>query len=517
MLGAKDLQIAVQWKFDFLEYGRSCFPQPGIVFADVGGKMDSGIIDHHLKDGSPYESTVSAIIHQPHFVLNHLLGPLNETFYRGLEIKNKELTFTFTTHKNPDWDGVASFYLCNYLIQNGALPPERIVQALGAATDSIDQGRVKMEGQTDRPYMLYTMMSHYDERNWSGLMQRGAMLIEDVIAFYGNKLNQWSFLDPFNHPEKYSKEREDLARDRGVFAQDLADSFSFKVFVPSQQETLEQVDVIAFNHQPKSKLTKFWVREETEYKILVYPYEEKDGTFNRAVISVDPGSGFLLPCLGYDLERAEAEKRAKLGKARTGRPRFEKEYCDNEDPWYDGRNHGFTIIDSPSKGTVLAYDEIIGILKSLYGTQDFKGDWKKPLDAFISYRRSGGTEIAWSIKTLLERKGKKVFLDYESLKSGTFNTQLLEGIKKSKCLILILAPGTLDRCRDENDWVAREIREAMARKIKILPLIKDGFDDKEMRNLPDDLQRLANLQRVTLNYEFFHAAIEKINNYIDES
>ena len=30
----------------------------------------------------------------------------------------------------------------------------------------------------------------------------------------------------------------------------------------------------------------------------------------------------------------------------------------NADPWYDGRAHGYTIVDSPRAGTVLTADEI---------------------------------------------------------------------------------------------------------------------------------------------------------------
>jgi hypothetical protein len=34
---------------------------------------------------------------------------------------------------------------------------------------------------------------------------------------------------------------------------------------------------------------------------------------------------------------------------------------DNADPWYDGRAHSYTIVDSPRAGTVLTADEIESI------------------------------------------------------------------------------------------------------------------------------------------------------------
>ena len=42
----------------------------------------------------------------------------------------------------------------------------------------------------------------------------------------------------------------------------------------------------------------------------------------------------------------------------TGQPRPPRPGYDNADPWYDGRAHDYTIIDSPRGGTWLSADEI---------------------------------------------------------------------------------------------------------------------------------------------------------------
>ena len=49
-------------------------------------------------------------------------------------------------------------------------------------------------------------------------------------------------------------------------------------------------------------------------------------------------------------------------------------------------------------------------------------------DAFIGYRREGGSEIARLVKFLLESKGKKVFLDVDDLSAGIFDEKLLNTI-----------------------------------------------------------------------------------------
>ena len=163
------------------------------------------------------------------------------------------------------------------------------------------------------------------------------------------------------------------------------------------------------------------------------------------------------------------------------------------------------------------YQKIINIIKSLYGSPASERRILRKIDAFLSYRRSGGIEIAWALKTLLEKKNKKVFLDYDSLKSGKFNIQILESIKKSKTFIIILSPGSLSRCCNEDDWIRQEIKAALSHNIKILPLFTDGFDYKDLINLPEEIKELANFQGITLNYEYLYATVEKVSKYIEET
>ncbi|MBV9125232.1 MAG: hypothetical protein JO112_17895, partial [Planctomycetes bacterium] len=61
--------------------------------------------------------------------------------------------------------------------------------------------------------------------------------------------------------------------------------------------------------------------------------------------------------------QAEEAKRERLGKKRSGPPRWED--VSNSDPWYDGRSpaHAYTIVDSPHEGTVLDLREILEILQ----------------------------------------------------------------------------------------------------------------------------------------------------------
>ena len=62
------------------------------------------------------------------------------------------------------------------------------------------------------------------------------------------------------------------------------------------------------------------------------------------------------------------------------------------------------------------------------------------------------------LKVHLQIRGLTVFLDIEKLKAGKFDDNLLNNVRNARNFILVLSPGCLDRCfNDDNnkDWVHR--------------------------------------------------------------
>lgn len=55
-----------------------------------------------------------------------------------------------------------------------------------------------------------------------------------------------------------------------------------------------------------------------------------------------------------------------------------------------------------------------------------------------------------------------MFYGFESLRSGKYNESLLSVIEECEDVLLVLSPGGLDQCDDENDWMRREILYAYA-------------------------------------------------------
>lgn len=133
-------------------------------------------------------------------------------------------------------------------------------------------------------------------------------------------------------------------------------------------------------------------------------------------------------------------------------------------------------------------------------------------DVFISYRRNGGEYTAKILRDRLSELGYAVFFDVESLRSGDFNTKLYSVIEECRDFILILSPGTLDRCQNEDDWVRREVEYALERGKNIVPVMLRGFEFPE--TLPPSIQQLRFKNGIQANTEFFEAFIQKLQSFL---
>ena len=132
-------------------------------------------------------------------------------------------------------------------------------------------------------------------------------------------------------------------------------------------------------------------------------------------------------------------------------------------------------------------------------------------DIFISYRRKGaGAGVAGELQSKLENLGYKVFLDVDEIGSGQFPTQIKQAIEQCKDFLLVLSPGTLDRCADEEDWVRREIVMAQDMNKNIIGVGLPGFIMPEEDALPKALQSLATRQVFVWTHEYRAASFAKI-------
>jgi hypothetical protein len=92
---------------------------------------------------------------------------------------------------------------------------------------------------------------------------------------------------------------------------------------------------------------------------------QPEARIQRAILSVAPGGGVSLRGLGAILDQAESVARIarfqvddRVVDPASGEPRLARPGYANADPWYDGRGHNGTIVDSPRSGTFLTADQI---------------------------------------------------------------------------------------------------------------------------------------------------------------
>lgn len=133
-------------------------------------------------------------------------------------------------------------------------------------------------------------------------------------------------------------------------------------------------------------------------------------------------------------------------------------------------------------------------------------------DVFISYRRNGGEYTAKVLNDKLSELGYNVFFDVESLRNGDFNIKLYSVIDECCDFILILSPGALDRCNDENDWVRREIEYALEKGKNIIPIMLRGFSFPT--ELPASIECVRFKNGIEANTSFFDAFIEKLQEFL---
>lgn len=132
-------------------------------------------------------------------------------------------------------------------------------------------------------------------------------------------------------------------------------------------------------------------------------------------------------------------------------------------------------------------------------------------DVFISYRRKGsGAGVAGELQSKLERRGYKVFLDVDNIGSGAFPDQIDHAIRDCSDFLLILSPGMLDRCVDEEDWVRHEIVLAEKYGKNIVGVALPGFVMPMAESLPAELHEIPEKQVFLWSHEYRQASFEKI-------
>jgi len=136
---------------------------------------------------------------------------------------------------------------------------------------------------------------------------------------------------------------------------------------------------------------------------------------------------------------------------------------------------------------------------------------------FISYRRETGSIMARIVQSELKKRGHLSFLDVDDLGPKQFGERLLREIESVPNFVVVLSPGSMDRCMDHDDWLRREISHAITTHRNIVPLMVDEFQYPPKKNIPEDLEELLHHNGVNYSHEYFAATFDKLSDFLQKT
>jgi tetratricopeptide (TPR) repeat protein len=133
---------------------------------------------------------------------------------------------------------------------------------------------------------------------------------------------------------------------------------------------------------------------------------------------------------------------------------------------------------------------------------------------FLSYRR---TNVPWALAIFqnLTQHGYDVFIDFNGVGPGDFESVILGNTTARAHFLVLLTPSALEHCNEPGDWLRREIETALDSKRNTIPLMMEGFDfgtPKIASQLTGKLAALKHYNGLSIPPEYFMEAMEKLRN-----
>ena len=140
-------------------------------------------------------------------------------------------------------------------------------------------------------------------------------------------------------------------------------------------------------------------------------------------------------------------------------------------------------------------------------------------DIFISYRRLdengniSGRDQARLIAKELSLKGYRVFFDYNEINDDDFKEVIIPAVRNSKAFILVLTKDALKRCKNEDDWIRKEIETALSSGTRIISVSPDNSFNGWPLDLPASLEKIKTIQISEIHFgQLFEESITKLIN-----
>ena len=146
-------------------------------------------------------------------------------------------------------------------------------------------------------------------------------------------------------------------------------------------------------------------------------------------------------------------------------------------------------------------------------------------EIFVNYRTKGGKEVAYSCDRVLSARfgPDSVFLARKSIEPGNYIDLLVRAARRSHVLLALIDEHWIDapdrdrpsmRALDNpQDWVRREIEEALAFGVLIVPLfIGRRVEQLDPRRLPRSIAELAEYQYTRVELHSLDADLTRLGD-----
>lgn len=527
-------------RYEFVGYGQTVGEFDDLtnrLYLDVGNDFRIGVIDHHSL-AAHSGSAARLVLRHPELIQQAVQPALLDRH-----------PLTIVLHEHPDLDCIASAYLATTLLATGDFPAG--AEALAAFVDRVDAGHPGMS--LDAPFSLYAacmIVAHrlalrtWNCRDdlWRQQVADATRVVDFVVQQAARSESSIFQIDAFACPGLFGPpDREQVRSDISRYRQKLASgpvcARQLKLRLPGIYGGTSEVDTLLVrevqNPDDPQRVVFFkdWARTDREasagsrgFAALCVSHFQSTATPPRTILSVAPDSGVSLQGLGAVLEEAEAEARIrKYGvddrdvDPATGRKKEPRWRGANSDPWYDGRGHNYTIVDSPRGGTLLSVDHIEDLFVQ-YGRraptealplvspqpEDIavsKDDAEQqvrcltflrqstpsaavqvspaPPEIFISYPRS---RMAWVEEHVYDplrswRGAERVFFDRNTLNAGEgWLARLADGVDRCRVFLPVYCSDYFRRPFCQWELQLAVIRDPVGQKRIILPLIVEPVE-----------------------------------------
>lgn len=147
---------------------------------------------------------------------------------------------------------------------------------------------------------------------------------------------------------------------------------------------------------------------------------------------------------------------------------------------------------------------------------------------FISYRRTDAGPYARLLQVRFSERfpGTPVFMDLDSIEAGANFAEAIESaVHTCAVLVALIGPRWLTaadeegrrRIDDPDDYVRFEIRTALERSVRVIPVLVDGAKPPRRQQLPSDLRKLARLNALEMSYDRFEYDETRLTTVIEKA